>query len=78
MTTLQAKELDIVRTQQDAGWIQTITIKAYDKGLITVNGRPIDVTGWAGASAIVAQHVAELAKKVNQSAERAKAPVKAV
>lgn len=58
------RETDIRRTARDKGWRLTVTITAYDNGMIMVDDCPINEGppydaghGWLGAAAITTQKI---------------------
>lgn len=57
-------ESTIIATPLDAGLEMTIKVKAYDKGIVEVDGVPMNDAGWLGAAVVVAQKVEFLSREL--------------
>lgn len=62
-------EMKVKPTAQDKGITLTLTVTAYDNGMVAVNGTPINCQpnydqghGWLGASAVVTETLVEFRK----------------
>lgn len=64
-------EMNVKPTAQDKGLVLTITVTAYDNGMIAVNGTPINCQptydqgqGWLGAAEVILSTMGEFRKVV--------------
>jgi hypothetical protein len=68
--------MNVRPTPDDKGLIFTIEVRAYDNGLVTVNGRPTHgqresrrALAWVGAVKLIAEHLVEFQKVILDRAE---------
>lgn len=62
-------EMNVVPTAQDKGLTLTLTVTAYDNGMVAVNGTPINCQphydqghGWLGAVEVISATLGEFRK----------------
>jgi len=66
-------EISIEPTPQDKGLTLTITVTAYDNGLVTVNGNPMsgdETLKWMGAAELTSMHLREFRRQFEQRPTR--------
>lgn len=70
-------ELNVTPTAQDKGLTLTITVTAYDNGLVQVNGTPINSSpeyemghGWLGAAEVLVGLLGEFRKQAARRRQR--------
>ena len=60
-------------TAGDSGLELTLTVTAYDKGMIQVDGVPMAGNGWLSAAEVVVQKLTELQRQVKRDRPKSKA-----
>jgi hypothetical protein len=69
------RHMKVERTRNDAGWKTTIEVVAYDNGMVSVNGDPINdkdkdkdpsAHGWLGAAEVAVLTVSEFRRRVEK------------
>jgi hypothetical protein len=74
-----AKSLHVTDTPRHGGLVLTITVKAYDNGMIEIDGIPVDSTedydkgaGWLGAAETITSTLNEFRRRVERRARELK------
>lgn len=71
------EEMNVTPTAQDKGITLTLTVTAYDNGLVAVNGTPINCNphydqghGWLGAVEVISATLGEFRKLASARRKR--------